>query len=517
MKPAAREEPASLPACLPACRLAALPMARPARKGIIAFALLAYPLPECAAAAASLQGLDGSRSRLVSIGAATRQIRTRDRRILTSLRGGSTPRDGTSHDLVDGEADEEANEEANEEAEDEDEDETEGEEEDESAEAVSSFGGHVAVAPSEVRLRRRKRTGLGVALHGSLLLLFVQFLAAALLGGGGSAAGAAGAAGAGVSAAAEALSSSLSSSLSSTSSTSSPAFTPNAGFLALAASTGLAELLLCGAIGRIPRLRCALGSVAVDSPTEADAALLVFRRRASLLPPDRGGGDLFASPLQRLRGALARRLGLSLDPAVLVAVTSDNSKGINDRQRESDGTTSSSSSSSSSSASGIDRFFFTFQHQVWEWCGVRPSASLAAYASSASALAWRRVSPPCRRPLSDYRSAMAEGNSSSSSAEGAIAQQRKSRRGLWVSDAAAAVAARAAYGPNSCVAAASYSSSSSSSSSSASSLSLSGGQGGLVSAFVDRMLAPLALWQVVSCLLSAADGKEKAPMTRMRL
>ena len=296
----------------------------------------------------------------------------------------------------------------------------------------------------------------------------------------------------------------------------SPAFTLNAGFLALAASTGLAELLLCGAIGRIPRLRCALGSVAVDSPTEADAALLVFRRRASLLPPDRGGGDLFASPLQRLRGALARRLGLSLDPAVLVAVTSDNSKGINDRQRESDSTTS-SSSSSSSSARGIDRFFFTFQHQVWEWCGVRPSASLAAYASSASALAWRRVSPPCRRPLSDYRSVMAEGNSSSSSAEGAIAQQRKSRRGLWVSDAAAAVAARAAYGPNSCVAAASYSSSSSSSSSSASSLSLSGGQGGLVSAFVDRMLAPLALWQVVSCLLSAADGKEKAPMTRMRL
>ena len=36
-----------------------------------------------------------------------------------------------------------------------------------------------------------------------------------------------------------------------------------------------------------------------------------------------------------------------------------------------------------------------------------------------------------------------------------------------------------------------------------------GSRGSLGAAFLDRLLTPLALWQIVSCLLTAADGYAK--------
>ena len=117
---------------------------------------------------------------------------------------------------------------------------------------------------------------------------------------------------------------------------------------------------------------------------------------------------------------------------------------------------------------------FSYQHQSWEWRGQGQTASGPGSLGSklrlsptATELGWRRVSPPCSRPVDWYTSA--RGHLDASSVEEATRE----------------------YGPNSVVLR----------------------DRSLTAEFMDRILSPLALWQLFSCVLSVLDGYAKSAMT----
>jgi hypothetical protein len=192
-------------------------------------------------------------------------------------------------------------------------------------------------------------------------------------------------------------------------------------WLRLGFAAAALEAALVVGLARSSRVRAALATAPAASLASADYAFVVSVRGAS------GGGLVYS----RLWPWLAQRNKVLATAGTLVPITQANATAA---------------------------AAFTYRNSKWEWH--RASNGTASNGSSVALSGhWRRVAPPCRRPVAWY--AASRGHT-----------------------AAAAAVALARYGENR----------------------IDLGAVSLLQLFGARLVSPLALWQVVSCLLSVADG-----------